>query len=254
MPIRAPPSRARTTSNAADPALEAVDLVDVARRATILVQATHPMLRVHLASGAESYVPTNVDPLWVRRAIAALTDLLIGRDLDTEVTLDVLDDGDTVGIRRSRLGSRSNTPADFTESWTSHGDSTTSPRGLSLALAETVALAHDGRVDLAETPTGMSATLLLSRVSQQPVQHPATATRHPSPDRATTIHQPPAGLHRRVMARFRDIVRVVLRGDLGYAGLIAAWSRQVVGAKMNRPQVYRKVAPVTTTTLEVSVA
>lgn len=172
-------SRANDLANAADPTLEAVDLVDVARRATMLTRATHPMLRVHLTAGTTSYVPTNADPLWVRRAIAALIDALIGPDLDTDVALDVLDDGDTVGVRLSRLQPGSSTPADLTESWTSHGDATTSPRSLGLALAETVALAHDGRVEIADTPTGTSVTLLLSRVPQLSSRQLPAATRHP---------------------------------------------------------------------------
>lgn len=177
-------TRANDLANASDPTLEAIDLVDVARRATMLVRASHPMLRVHLTGGAQPYVPTNADPLWVRRAIAALTDALIGPDPHTDVALDVLDDDDTVGVRVTRLGPGSNTPADLTESWSAHGDSTTSPRSLGLALAEAVALAHDGRIEITETPTGMSATLLLSRVPQPHSQHLAahnrsTATRPP---------------------------------------------------------------------------
>lgn len=165
--------RANDLANAADPTLEPVDLVDVARRATMLVRASHPMLRIHLTGGTTSYVPANADSLWVRRAIAALYDALIGPDLDSDVALEVLDDGDTVGVRLSRVGTGSNAPADLTESWTSHVDSTTSPRSLGLALAEAVALAHDGRVEITETPIGTSATILLSRVP-----HPLTARAH----------------------------------------------------------------------------
>lgn len=171
-------SRANDLANAADPTLETVDLVDVARRAAALVRATHPMLRVHLTSATESYLPANADPLWVRRAIAALTDALVGPDLHADVALDVLDDGDTVGVRVSRLGPGSASPAGLTESWTSHADSTTSPRSLSLALAETVALAHDGRVEIAQTSSGMSATLLVSRVPQ-PLARLSMATQRP---------------------------------------------------------------------------
>lgn len=171
-------SRANDLANAADPTLETVDLVDVAQRAAVLVRATHPMLRVHLATATESCVPANADPLWVRRALAALTDALVGPDLDADVALDVLDDGDTVGVRVTRLGPGSDSSAALTESWTSHADSTTSPRSLSLALAETVAMAHDGRVEIAETSTGMSATLLVSRVPQ-PLSRLSMATRRP---------------------------------------------------------------------------
>lgn len=166
-------TRANELANAADPTLEAIDLVDVARRATMLVQASHPMLRVHLMRGTTSYVPANADSLWVRRAIAALTDALIGPDLDADVALDVLDDGDTVGVRLTRFGTGSTAPADLAETWTSHGDPTTSPRSLGLALADAVAMAHGGRVEITESATGMSATLLLSRVPQ-----PLTASAH----------------------------------------------------------------------------
>lgn len=168
-------SRANDLANAADPALEAVDLVDVARRATMLVHATHPMLRVVLTGGTDSYVPATADALWVRRAIAALCDVLVGPDLDAEVALDVIDGGDTVGVRLSRRGHGSRAPGDATESWTSQADSTTSARCLGLALAETVALAHDGHVDIAETPTGTSATLLLARVPQPSSHHRSTS-------------------------------------------------------------------------------
>ena len=114
-------TRANDLANATDPTLEPVDLVDVARRATVLVRASHPTLRVHLTVGSNSYVPADADSLWVRRAIAALYDALIGPDLDTDVALEVLDDGDTVGVRLSRFGTGSNAPADLTGSWTSHG-------------------------------------------------------------------------------------------------------------------------------------
>jgi signal transduction histidine kinase len=170
-------TRANDLANATDPRLEAIDLVDVARRATMLVRAGHPMQRVHLTAGTKPYVPTNAVPLWVRRAIVALNDALIGPDVDTDVALDVLDYGDMVGVRLTRLGHGANTRADPTKNWTARGDSTTSPRGLGLALAEAVALSHDGRVEIAETPTGMSATLLLSQVPQPPTQHRPTATR-----------------------------------------------------------------------------
>lgn len=130
-------TRANDLANAADPTLEAVDLVDVARRASVLVRASHPMVRIRLRRGKTSYVPVNADPLWVRRAIAALTDALLGTDVDAEVALDVLDDGDRVGVHLSRLGRGTRSSADLTQSWTSHGDSTTSPRCLGLALAET---------------------------------------------------------------------------------------------------------------------
>jgi signal transduction histidine kinase len=161
-------ARANDLANAADPTLEAVDLVDVARRATVLVRASHPALRVHLRRGTKSYVPTNADSRWVRRAIAALTDALVEPNFDTDVALDVLDDGATVGVRLTRLECDSNSAAGLTESWTSHGDASTSPRCLGLALAEAVALAHDGRVEITETATGVSATLLLSRAPQPP--------------------------------------------------------------------------------------
>jgi nitrogen fixation/metabolism regulation signal transduction histidine kinase len=163
-------ARANDLANAADPALEAVDLVDVARRASMLVRASHPLLRVHLRRGTRSYVPTNADSLWVRRAIAALAETLVDPDFDTDVALDILDDGDTVGARLSRLGHDSSSPAALTGSWTAHGDASTSPRCLGFSLAETVAFAHDGRVEIAETPAGVTATLLLSRVPQPPAQ------------------------------------------------------------------------------------
>ncbi len=161
-------TRANDLANATDPSLEAIDLVDVARRATVLVRAGHPVQRMHLTAGTKPYLPTNADPLWVRRAIVALNDALIGPDVDTDVALDVLDYGDTVGGRLTRLGHCANAPADLTRHSTARGDSTTNPRGLGLALAQAVALAHDGHVEIAETPTGMTATLLLSRVPQPP--------------------------------------------------------------------------------------
>jgi signal transduction histidine kinase len=161
-------ARANDLANAADPTLEAVDLVDVARRATVLVRASHPALRVHLRRGTKSYVPTNADSRWVRRAIAALTDVLVEPNFDTDVALDVLDDGAKVGVRLTRLECDSSSAAGLRESWTSHGDASTSPRCLGLALAEAVALAHDGRVEITETATGVSATLLLSRAPQPP--------------------------------------------------------------------------------------
>lgn len=174
-------TRANDLANATDPSLEAIDLVDVARRAAILVRADHPMQRVHLTAETRPYVPTNADPFWVRRAIVALTDALIGPDVDTDVALEVLDYGDMVGVRLTRLGHGANTRADLAKNWTAPGDSTTSPRGLGFALAEAVALSHDGRVEIAETPTGMNATLLLSRVPQPPSQNWTIATRHSVP-------------------------------------------------------------------------
>lgn len=164
-------TRANDLANAADPTLEAVDLVDVARRASTLARAGHPLLRIHLGRGTKSHVPTNADSLWVRRAIVALVDVLIEEDLDAEVALDVLDDGDMVGVRLSRWGHDAGSATDLARSWTSHGDSSTSARCLAWALAEAVALAHDGRIEIAETPTGPSATLLLSRVPQPPSLH-----------------------------------------------------------------------------------
>ena len=172
-------TRANDLANAADPTLQAVDLVDVARRANKLVRASHPMQRLHFGRGTKSYVSTNADPMWVRRAIVALNDALLGTDTDADITLEVLDQGDIVGVRLSRFGPVPSSPTDLAESWTSHGDSTTSPRRLGLALAETVAMAHDGRVEVTETATGMSATLLLSRAPHPHAQHVSTATRHP---------------------------------------------------------------------------
>lgn len=174
-------TRANDLANATDPSLEAIDLVDVARRAAILVRAHHPMQRVHLTIGTNRYVPTNADPFWVRRAIVALNDALIWPDVDTDVALEVLDHGDMVGVRLTRLGPGANTPADRNMTWTAPGDSTTSPRGLGFALAEAVALSHDGRVEIAETATGMNATLLLSRVPQPPSQNWTVPTRHGVP-------------------------------------------------------------------------
>lgn len=171
-------TRANDLANASDPTLEAVDLVDVARRAAMMARASHPMLRIHLDRGPTSHVPTNADSLWVRRAIVALSDALIGADLDADVALDVLEEGDTVGVRLCRSGHDPGPAAGLTESWASHGDASTSPRCLGLALAETVALAHDGRVEIAETPTGLSATLLLSRVPHSPSGPVPTAALH----------------------------------------------------------------------------
>jgi K+-sensing histidine kinase KdpD len=169
-------TRANDLANAADPTLEAVDLVDVVRRASTLARASHPLLRIHLRRGTRSPVPTNADSLWVRRAIVALTDVLIEADLDADVALDVLDDGDMVGVRLSRRGHGADAATDLAGSWTSHGDSSTSPRCLAWALAEAVALAHDGRVEIAETPTGLSATLLLARVPQPPSSQSGSTT------------------------------------------------------------------------------
>jgi nitrogen fixation/metabolism regulation signal transduction histidine kinase len=174
-------ARANDLANAADPALEAVDLVDVARRATILVRASHPMLRIHLNAGPTSYVPANADSLWVRRAIAALIEALVGPHLDSDVALDILDEGDTVGVRLSLLGHESEPEARLDDNWRSRGDSSTSPRYLGLALAEAVALAHDGRVEIAEPPTGTIATLVLSRVPQR-VGTPLSTAAHHSDD------------------------------------------------------------------------
>lgn len=183
-------TRANDLANAADPALEAIDLADVARRATMLIRAAHPLLRVRLAGETKSYVPTNADPMWVRRAIAALYDALIGSDVDIDVVLDVLDDGDTVGVRLSRVGHGSDTPGTLTENWMAHGDATTSARSLGLALAEAVALAHDGRVEIAETPAGTSASLLLSRVPQ-PLLDPLPRQRDtPPPEQASANRRP----------------------------------------------------------------
>jgi signal transduction histidine kinase len=171
-------TRANDLANAADPTVESVDLVDVARRATTMVRAGHPMLRIHLADESTPGVPAYADALWVRRAIVALSDALVGADHDAYVTLDVIDDGDTVGVRVCRLGRDPSHPAGLTEGWASHGDASTDPRCLGLALAEAVALAHDGRVEIAETPTGLSATLLLSRVPRPPSRHESTAAPH----------------------------------------------------------------------------
>jgi hypothetical protein len=58
-----------------------------------------------------------------------------------------------VGVRLTWLGHGANTSADVSKHrTTARGDSTTNPRGLGLALAEAVALSHDGRVEIAETP------------------------------------------------------------------------------------------------------
>lgn len=128
--------------------------------------------------------------MWVRRAIAALYDALIGSDVDIDVVLDVLDDGDTVGVRLSRVGHGSDTPGTLTENWMAHVDATTSSRSLGLALAEAVALAHDGRVEIAETPAGTSASLLLSRVPQ-PLLDPLPRQRDtPPPEQASANRRP----------------------------------------------------------------
>lgn len=94
-----------------------------------------------------------------------MTDALVTPDLDTQVTLDVVDEGDTVGVRLSRLEQGSHPPTDLTEKWT-HGDSTISPRSLGLTLAEAVALAHDGRIEIARTLNGTSATIMLAQVPE----------------------------------------------------------------------------------------
>ena len=169
-------TRVNDLANATDPNLEAINLVDVVRRASILIRADHPTQRVHLTAGTEAYLPTNADPAWVRRAIVALNEALIGPGSDTDLALELLDYGDMVGVRLTQLSHNANPPA-INGNWTARGDSTTGPRGLGLALAEAVALAHDGSVLIAETPTGMSATLLLSRVPQPPSRHWFTATR-----------------------------------------------------------------------------
>jgi signal transduction histidine kinase len=160
-------TRANDLANAADPTLESVDLAEVARRAAMLVRASHPTLRVHLAERTERSVPTLADPLGVGRAIVALTDALVGGGPATSVVLDVRDDHDTVGVCLSR-GHDADTAAGLTASWTTHGDATTSPCSLGLALAEAVALAHDGRLEIGEDPTGSSITLVLSRVPHVP--------------------------------------------------------------------------------------
>jgi light-regulated signal transduction histidine kinase (bacteriophytochrome) len=157
-------TRANDLADAADPTMVAIDLVDVARRATMLVRAGHPTLRVDLTTGAKPHLPAQADPMWVRRAIVALTNALIGPDVDTDMAIEVLDRGDTVGVRLTRFEACADVPAHLAMRWTPRADSTTSPRGLEFALAQVVALAHDGSLEIAETPTGMSATLLLPRV------------------------------------------------------------------------------------------
>jgi signal transduction histidine kinase len=156
-------SLANELANASDPSLEAVDLLDVAQRATVSVRAAHPSWEVRITTGSRHHVPTHADPWWVRRAIVALVDAMPGSGAVAGVALELLDHGDLVGVRVTQLGPGASPPDDVVRTWTGRGDSSTDACGLGLALAEAVALAHDGQVEVCATPGGPTATLLLSR-------------------------------------------------------------------------------------------
>lgn len=160
-------SHASDLADATDPTLEPIDLIDVAERAVTQARTVHPGIRVRLSTGPADCVPASADPLWVRRAIAALIDAVRDSTSDTALDIRVIDDGDGVGVRLSPAGAP-RAPCVDAHNWNTRGDSTANPRGLGMLLAEAVALAHDGRLDISESPIGTTVTLLLSREPDLP--------------------------------------------------------------------------------------
>ncbi|WP_165821232.1 sensor histidine kinase [Nocardioides gansuensis] len=160
-------SHASDLAHATDPTLEPIDLIDVAERAITQACAVHPDIRVQLFTGPTDYVPASADPLWVRRAIAALIDAVRDSTSDTGVAVHVTEDGDTVRVSLSPAGTPQ-APSVNAKLTNFRGDSTANPHGLGMLLAQTVALAHDGGLDIAESHAGTTVTLLLSREPDVP--------------------------------------------------------------------------------------
>jgi signal transduction histidine kinase len=160
-------SRANDLANATDPDLRSVDLLDIARRAVVAARSTHPTLRMTLLEGRRRHLSATADARWVHRAIAALIDAMAEPAGDDEITLAMVDRQDVVGVRLTRPA-QTHARGDFLRNWSARGDSTNDPRGLGLALAEAVAIAHDGRMDIVDDDTSTTASLLLSREPRQP--------------------------------------------------------------------------------------
>lgn len=162
---------ANELAHASDPTLEPVDLLDLAHQAVRAVVITRPTQEVCVAPGSRHEVPTSADPWWVRRAVVTLLEVLLGPGTEGGVVVELLDHGDVVGVRLTRFGPAPSSTDDVVRAWSGRGDSSTGPTGLGLALAEAVALAHDGHLEVDATPTGPRATLLLSR-APEPTRSP----------------------------------------------------------------------------------
>lgn len=160
-------SHASDLAHATDPTLEPIDLIDVAERAITQARTVHPDISVHLSTSPRGSVPVSADPLWVRRAIAALIDAVCDSTSGTAVAVHVIEDGDRVRVSLSPAGAPQ-APSVDAKLTHSPGDSTAIPHGLGMLLAQTVALAHDGGLDIAESHAGTTVTLLLSREPDVP--------------------------------------------------------------------------------------
>lgn len=156
-------STANDLAQATDPDLQAVDLLEIARRAVVVARAAHPGHHLHVHDHDADHLPATGDAQWVRRALVALIEAMLHPTEATEISLTAIDFHDAVGVRLTRPGHDDPTLEDPIRDWASRADFTTDPRCLGLVLAEAVALAHDGGIDIRHTPASASVTFLISR-------------------------------------------------------------------------------------------
>ena len=157
-------SDASDMAEATNPHLEAVDLVQLVHSAVALTRTSHADRLVTVSAASETYVPTTADPQWVRRAIVALIDV-VAASTTAPVTVQVCGrrEAVTVTVAPDLRTDEGPPPVQVAQ-----GCIPANPRGLGIPLADAVALAHDGQVDVIETPDGLTATLRLAREPDRP--------------------------------------------------------------------------------------
>lgn len=148
-------SDAMDVAEATDPHLEAVDLVAIVREAVRLARSTRSDGRVTVSARSETYVPATADPGWVRRAVVSLIEVVDASTGSGGVVVHVVGRGDAVTVTVA--------PAAAGAADAAGRSLPANPRGLGVPLADAVALAHDGHLDIVEGVHGMTATLRLAR-------------------------------------------------------------------------------------------
>lgn len=138
----------------AEPALRAVDIVELAHAA--VARARDVSQRCRVVSDVD-YVPASADPYWVGRALADLL-AAVAESTDEEVLLRVAGYGESITVTLTP----GPTGHDLAEAAVSHWPPR-EQRPLGLVVAEAVALAHDGHLAFHETAAGVSAVLVLAR-------------------------------------------------------------------------------------------
>lgn len=154
-------SEAGDMADASDPHLEAVDLAQIVEEAVRLARASRPYDWVDVGSASQSYAPATADQFWVRRAVLALIET-VGASADVRyVTVDVAGLREEIAITVApRARQDAGGPPDPISG---AGSFPANPRGLGIPLADAVALAHGGRVEVVESGGGLTATLRLAR-------------------------------------------------------------------------------------------